>query len=224
MHSFLSRPRLFYPRLFHPRFPLLVSALALLALAPSAAQAQVTTYTSASEFQAASLVNAPFHFDGYASPGDIYYYGHSFSFDSVGFSSSSLKVVSPNDEFGDPFGGHQFLSGVSNDPMYMNLPSGVTAFGADFATLDGGPLDITVNYDQVFHFDSGTAFAGFVSDAPITSLSVDGGASRLGVSGLQWGDAAPVPEASSVVSLGLLLLCAGGIAVLRRRRAAPRSD
>lgn len=219
MQSFLSRTR------FHTRLPLLASALALLALAPSAAQAQVTLYASATEFGAASFVSDPFLFDGYASPGGVYYYGHSFNFNSVDFSSSSLKVVSPGSEYGDPFGGHQFLTGLSSDPMYMNLPLGVTAFGADFATLDGGPLDFIVNSTQVFHFASGTTFAGFVSDAPITTLSVNGGVSRLGVNSILWGNAAPVPEASSMVSLGLLLLCAGGVVLVRRRRrVARRSD
>jgi len=207
--------------------PLLLSALAMLALAPSAthAQAQVTAYTSAADFQAASFVSEPYQFAGYAPLGDISYYGRSFNFDSVDFFSGSLKVVSPNAEYGDPFGGHQFLTGLSNDPMYMNLPFGVTAFGANFATLEGGPLDFTVNYTQTFHFDSGTSFVGFVSDAPISTLSINGGASRLGVNGLQLGDAAPVPEASSVVSLGLLLVSAGGVALVRRRRrAAPCLD
>ena len=216
MHSYL----------FHARLPLIASAFALLALAlaPSAVQAQVTVYTSPDAFRAASTVCDPFLFDGYADPGSVSYYGHSYSFDTVDFTSSSLKVISPDAGYGDPFGGHPFLSGFAGGPLYLAMSSEATAFGANFAALGGGPMDIIVNDDQVFHFDSGATFAGFISRDPITTLSIDGGADGPALSGIMLGDAAPVPEASSVVSLGLLLLFGAGYSARRRHAGARAAD
>lgn len=202
-----------------------------LALGPQAAQAQVTAYTSASAFQAASLnPTIPFYFDSLTTPGNTHYYGRSYSFDGVPFTSSSLKVLSSTSEEGDLFGGHSFLVGLKTEnsgrtnQMNWGTPTGATAFGATFASLDGSSITVTVN-DQLFTFGTGNTFVGFTSSAPITFLAVDSASTRgTAINGIMFGDAAPVPEASSVISLGLLLLCAGGVAMMRRRRAAPRLD
>ncbi len=202
-----------------------------LALGPQAAQAQVTAYTSASAFQAASLnATAPFHFDSLTTPGNTHYYGPSYSFDGVSFTSSSLKVLSPTSGEGDLFGGHSFLVGLKTansgrtNQISWGAPTGTTAFGATFASLDGSPITVTVN-DQLFTLGTGNTFFGFTSSAPITFMAVDSASTRgTAMDGIVFGDAAPVPEASSVISLGLLLVCAGGAALVRRRRAAPRLD
>ncbi len=198
----------------------------VLALAPQAAQAQVTAYTSASAFQAASLnATTPFYFDSLTTSGNTHYYGPSYSFDGVPFTSSSLKVLSPTSGEGDLFGGHSFLVGLKTpnsgrtNQMSWGTPTGTTAFGATFASLDGSPITVTVN-DQLFTFGSGNTFVGFTSSAPITFMAVDSASTRgTAIDGLVFGNAAPVPEASSVVSLGLLL-GAGGLVLARRRRRA----
>lgn len=213
MHSFL----------FRARESLAASTLVLLALALAApaAQAQATLYTSAVAFRAAApTVGDPFQFDGYADPGDVYYYGHNCGFDGISFTSDSLRVLSPESGYGDLFGGHQYLSGYAGSPLFLDLRPGSTAFGADFASLGGGPMQITVNYDQVFRFESGTTFAGFISRDPITHITIDGGDDGSAINGILYRDAAPVPEVSSVISLGLLLLGAGGsVAATRRKKA-----
>lgn len=198
-----------------------------LTLGPQAAQAQITAYTSASAFQAATVnTTSPFHFDSQMTGP----YGRVASFDGVMFTSSSLKVLSPTSGEGDLFGGHSFLVGLKTansgrtNQMNWGAPAGATAFGATFASLDGSPLTLDIN-DQLFTFSTGYSFLGFTSTTPITFMAVDSTSPRgTAMDGIVFGDAAPVPEASSLISLGLLLLCAGGVAVVRRRRAAPRLD
>ncbi len=226
MHTLLS------PRGIYGRLSWAMLTLGGLALGPQAAQAQITAYTSASAFQAASVnTTTPFYFDSLATQGSTSYYGPSYSFDGVGFTSSSLKVLTPAGGEGDLFGGHSFLVGLKTatsgrtNQISWGLPIGTTAFGATFASLDGSPLTLDVN-DQLFTFGTGSTFVGFTSSAPITFMSVNSTSPRgTAMDGVVFGDAAPVPEASSVVSLGLLLMCAGGVALARRRRrAAPRLD
>lgn len=219
MHTHFS-PRGISGRLLRALLP-----LGVLALGPQAAQAQVTAYTEASAFQAASVnATTPFYFDSLTTPGNISYYGPSYSFDGVRFTSSSLKVLSPTSGEGDLFGGHSFLVGLKTsgsgrtNQISWGLPTGTTAFGATFASLDGSPITLNVN-DQLFTFNTGSTFVGFTSSTPITFMAVDSASTRgTALDGIIFGGAAPVPEASSVVSLGLLL-CAGGVVLARRRRA-----
>lgn len=221
MHTFLSPQRI--SRRLLPGLLLLGG----LALGPQAAQAQITAYTSASAFQAATInATTPFYFDNLVTPGNVAYYQRSYSFDGVGFTSSSLKVLSPTSGEGDLFGGHSFLVGLKTsesgrtNQMNWGAPVGTTAFGATFASLDGSPLTLDIN-DQLFTFNTGYSFIGFTSTAPITFMAVDSASTRgTAMDGIIFGNAAPVPEASSVLSLGLLLLCAGGVALTRRRRKA----
>lgn len=219
MHTLLS------PRGISSRLSWALLALGGLALGPQAAQAQVTVYTSASAFQAASVNDTtPFYFDSLATQGPVSYYNRAYSFDGVGFTSSSLKVLTPAGGEGDLFGGHSFLVGLKTpgsgrtNQMNWGAPAGTTAFGATFVSLDGSPITLDVN-DQLFTFNTGSTFVGFTSSAPITFMSVDSTSPRgTAMDGIVFGDAAPVPETSSVVSLGLLLMCAGGVALARRRR------
>ena len=219
MHTLLS------PRGISSRLVWAMLTLGGLALGPQAAQAQVTAYTSASAFQAASVnATTPFYFDSLATQGSASYYGPSYSFDGVGFTSSSLKVLTPAGGEGDLFGGHSFLVGLKTatsgrtNQISWGLPTGTTAFGATFASLDGSPITLDVN-DQLFTFGTGSTFVGFTSSAPITFMSVNSTSPRgTAIDGIVFGNAAPVPEASSVVSLGLLLLCAGGVTLARRQR------
>jgi hypothetical protein len=212
----------------------LAPALTLGALAlTTSAHAQVTQYSSRTSFNAATSGLTTFTLDGYAPAGSYAEYPTGLTVDGVAFSASgkALYVGDPGDGNGNPFNGHQYVDSDDQQTLNIALPTGTTAFGADFFnygynSTGGSTITALVN-GTTFTFtepnNTTSAFAGFTSSAPITSLSFSGGTYGPALDNLSFGTAGPaaVPEASTTVSFGLLLVLGlGGVVVTARRKMA----
>ena len=200
------------------RFSLAALAPAALALLAVPAGAQVV-YTSRALFDAANPSLSSLNFSGIApidgfrdfSSTGLGRDGVTFS---VGNSSPTLFVISKGFYPHYALDNSDFLQADASDNAKLNiaLPSGTTAFGADFGTSENsGSVQITVNGQVLLtgfttsSTDAGSFF-GYDSLVPITSLSfTDQTGTELNINDVQFGQANPVPEASSVVGLGLLL-------------------
>ena len=198
---------------------------------PLAAAAQVTAYTSRSDFSSAAGPAYSFTFDGYTLPGNATSYPNGLTINGVSFtadpsSEGSVFVDDPGDGNGDPFSGHQYLDTDTQAALLVALPGGTTAFGADFSNYGfttGDTVTAAVN-GQDFNFiipaDYTSVFEGFTSAAPITSLSFSGGGFGPALGNVTLPGAAPVPETSSLLSLALLLLL-GGVACFCPKKWTP---
>ncbi len=226
--------------------PAILSAFAFSGLAALPASAQVAQYSSLSAFDSAAFgspgfavapQNQLFSFSIPHDPrnnfGRYYDYGSTYSVYGLTFNQpdnpniediASDSTTSNGTPRGNPFGGADYLSNFGK--ITVVLPAGTTAFGAYFAnyiSTDSATFTATVN-GQSFRFDApGTqtntsAFAGFVSSTPITSLTFTGQSQNIAIGNISYG---PVPEASTTVSFGLLLaLGLGGALVAARKKKA----
>ena len=208
--------------------------LGTLALAASA-QAQVTQYSSQASFKAATSGLTTFSFEGCATAGKATQYAGGLTVDGVTFFASQIALfVLPGGYAGsDPFNGSTFLTTTQHEALSVTLTPETTAFGAYFsnrASPDGSTITALVN-GQSFTFaepDAGTsAFAGFTSSLPLTSLIFSGGSLGVTLDNVSVGSGTPaaVPEASTTVSFGLLLALGLGSVVMaaRKKRAFPPS-
>ena len=226
-----------------------LTAVALVSLASgNPAQAQITEYTDQAAFTAAApgLPTLDFasantsggNITDYSTPAGLTLSGVNFTATSAG--SPQLSVVTP-----DYYPTYQGFNGNPTVLSGMNftilLPANTTAVGTGLYTLhlgDGaantvGPVDFVffsgasqIGSSTVTTFANPTvAFAGFTSTQAITSIQVtaeNGNYSEL--SNFTFGSPSPaVPEASTTVSLGLLLaLGLGGLALSARRKTTVR--
>ena len=126
-------------------------------------------------------------------------------------------------------GGSDFLQASSGSLTTLNikLPTNTTAFGADFGTFEtAGQIQVLVNGQAltaplVASDTSSGSFFGYTSLAPITSLSfIEHNGTVLNTNNIEFGSASTVPEASSALSLSLLLGIGGAAYFLRRKKAA----
>lgn len=204
--------------------------LGILVLTASA-QAQVTQYSSQASFNAATSGLTTFNFNGYAPPGKAQQYSSGLTVNGVTFTGSpvALFVLDAGYAGQDPFSGSQFLTTTQHEALNVALTPGTTAFGAYFsnrASSDGATITALVN-GQSFTFaepnTSTSAFAGFTSSLPITSLSFSGGTYGVTLDNVSVGSTtpAPVPEASTTVSLGLLLALGGLAVAVRKKKSSP---
>lgn len=123
-----------------------------------------------------------------------------------------------------------FLQATGGSPTRLNitLPSNTTAFGADFGTFETpGSVEVLVNGTAlltplVTSSTNAGSFFGYTSPTAITSLSfIEQTGISLNVNDVEFGKAAPVPEASPMVSLGLMLaMGALTLGACKRRRNA----
>ncbi len=124
-----------------------------------------------------------------------------------------------------------FLRASKGSPTQLDiaLPANTTAFGADFGSFpDPGSFEVLVNGQIVlptFNTSNANAgsFFGYTSLTTINNLSfIEQTGNSLNVNDVEFGKAAPVPEASSLVSLGLMLaLGTLTLGVCKRRRSVP---
>lgn len=225
--------------------PPLLFALALGSLAALPASAQVVQYSSISTFDSAAFgspgfavapQNQLFSFSIPHDPrnnfGRFYDYGSIYSVDGLTFNqpdNPNIEEIAADSTLfggtprGNPFGGADYLSNFGR--ITVVLPAGTTAFGAYFAnyiSTDSATFTATVNGQSFSFVAPGTqtntsAFAGFVSNTPITSLTFSGQTQNIAIGNINYG---PVPEASTTVSFGLLLTLGLGVAVAARKRKA----
>ena len=205
-----------------------LAGLSLVAVAaPPATQAQIISYSDRTSFSAATTSLTTFTFDGYAPSNGQANYPTGLTVQGVAFTANTrVFVLDPGAGFGDPFSGHQLLAVDSGQTLTVALPTGTTAFGADFSNEDtpvGSFITAIVN-GTAFTFqepgDTSSAFAGFISAAPITSLSFSGGFRGPALDNVSFGKADPaaVPEASSAAGFAAGLLSLSVLGVCARRK------
>ena len=221
------------------------SLSAIFAFSVQAAHAQVTEYTSRSSFDAGSTITSTEDFSGVAPTGGFVSYvpantvtlgGFTFT-QALNAANNDLSVISSSyyGTIGSSYnlGNGDFLQAGYGNPSQLTilLPSGTTAFGLDVGTFAGPGGQVTATLSNGTNFVFGNiypdvSFFGFTSATAITSLTLmdqaDGAANNtLNIDTLEAGRAAPaaVPEASTTVSFGLLLMLGlGGIAVAAKRK------
>ena len=122
--------------------------------------------------------------------------------------------------------------------LAVTLPIGITSFGTDIGQANyGSPIRIDAlvtlansqSYSQVLDFTAGSKeFIGFTDAVPITTVTFTNPNDPLNslppnaiFDNVSFGSTAAVPEASTLISTGLLLcLGLGGLALSARRRKA----
>ena len=208
------------------------AALLLGFIAPPA-QAGTNGYTSLAAFQAASTTTMQATFENF-TPVDSNYY-KPITEGAVTFTAGSLYVMPPGaagraTQFGLALTSN-VLTESGNEDITMSFSGPTTAVGWDSYTNYSTAPTVSV-YDTnnmllatfpMTQAPDTLGFFGVISSTPIGRinwLAVNGGAENTGLDNIRTNTGAPVPEASSVASLGLLLLLGlGGIAVSRRRKA-----
>lgn len=222
------------------------SSAVFLVLSMQAANAQVTIYTSRSSFDASSIITSTEDFSGIAPAGGFFSYQPTNTVALGGFtftqasnaSNNDLSIISGNyygriGTLGYNLGNGDFLQAGYGSPAQLAilLPSGTTAFGLDFGTFaaSGGQVTAVLSDGSSFVFGNSfpiVSFFGFTSATAITSLTLIDKAdsasnNSLNIDTVESGRAAPVPEVSTTISFGLLLVLGlGGLVLARKKRLA----
>lgn len=194
------------------------------------AHANVTSYTSASSFNAASIGLTDFDFEGIVGPGEATFFPSGVTRGPLSFSATSIFVIDPGFGSGNPVA---ILSGQSASPPAPNPVTatlgGATAISFSFGSylVSGLPLSVvvTAGSDAVFNLAMPASintynFVGFTSDTAITKVVLNSDSQDISVfdiSRFQVGSIAPVPEPAAALMFGIGLALMGAIG--RRRRA-----
>jgi hypothetical protein len=195
-------------------------------LAADTASATVTEYTDPTTYSAATSNSTTFTFDGLTAPGTVSFGpvtfgGLVFSGDD---SSSFPYVVGSGSSY---YAGTAFFTSLSSTPgiderLCYSLGSTAIAFiYGDFVDGGGQPFTVTLNTGDSFQLStpanpgSGTAFVGFVSDTPITTVTFSDNGQGFDLLKVDESPArgAPEPAPLALMAVGLLSL-----AMLGRRR------
>lgn len=206
----------------------LLLAVAATGFFAAQSQAAVILYTDRPSFQAASSGLTTINFNDQVPVGTFTFYpGGSVTLSGVTFSSNvNLFAVSPSFYFEYNLGDGIVLSNQGTNPNVLTvaLPPGTTALGFDFGAFGTSAFTFTLSTGDVFVLpgsdapDTTPTFAGFTSDAPITSLTISSGDIAPQIDRFQFGQAAaPIPEPASALAFAGLLV---GCGLLRRKRAA----
>jgi hypothetical protein len=197
-----------------------IFAAAALLCAATAAQADITVYTSQAEFLAAVQAPGVDTFDDL----DVVAYGETLNRNAGGY---TYNAYSATGLYGAGAAGDYWLS--NNTPIapivFSNFSGGVSAFGGNFFASDvlgqysTGNLILTAIDGTALSYGLGDAattdFLGFVSTAPLLAVTIatDGGVGY-------W------PTANNVVlavpepaTYGMLLAGLGFVGVMSRRRS-----
>lgn len=203
------------------------------------AHAGTKSYNSLAAFQAVSNTTVQATFENFTPVNTIYTSPITegtvtFMSGPITDSSPNLYVYTPNasseqHDWGEPLASN-VLTEEGNENINMTFSVPTTAVGWDSYTNRFADPTVSV-YDTnniligMFTLTQASdtqGFFGVISTVPIGRinwLAVNGGTQNTGIDNIRTG-AAPVPEASSTVSFGLLLLLGlGGIAVSRCRKA-----
>ncbi len=201
-----------------------LAALGLLSFA-SAADAQITTYSTATAFAAATTGITSFNFNGYGESGFYKDYSSTgLTVQGVKFTvpiNTYLYVQDPTYNGSRPFGNDFYLEQQNTGPVNVALPAGTTAFGANFSGAVADNAKVTINGTPYTFAEPGSksnTFFGFTSTTPITSLTYTSNGFGTSIDNVRFGSigVAATPEPGSIA----LLIGMGvtGAGVLRRRR------
>ena len=152
------------------------------------------------------------------------------------FTASNLYVATPHGPAAKDSGivrASNVLTETGNEDITMTFSGSTTAVGWDcYTNFSTAPTVRVYDTNNVLlatfpltQAPDTLGFFGIISSTPIGRinwLAVDGGIQDTAIDNIRTGASAPpaVPETSSVVSLGLLLLLGvGGAAISRRRKA-----
>ena len=217
--------------------PVIASALAagaMLFLTTAPTHAQATFFSDRSAFLANTTGTTTIDFEGlapdnsytfYPLPAGITLSGVNFSVDPS-FMHNALGVIGK----GFYYQGNSVLSSQSttaaNGDLLITFSAPVTAIGLDYYNDNSNTDIFTLSDGEVFSRPTGnghpSSFVGLISNTPITTLDIQAKVSyAINIDNFTFGKSAPVPETSSVISLGLLLaLGLGALTVNARRRKA----
>lgn len=193
----------------------------LVGVCSESCRASVTVYTSLAGFQAATsgLSTTTETFDAYSDSLNNLQ-GSSVTLQGVNFASTSNSIYIP----GPTYAGGFFNFGTNNlllndntaQPLVITLPAGTTAVGASWGDSQGSasmPFSVNGTPVTTLTWPGGRSlsFLGFVSDSPISTISVTSTNSHVVVDNFAF--AAPEPGRTT-------LLGAGAMTILARRRRA----
>ena len=219
-HAFCSNGAQTRPNMKYPILSALV--VGLLSCCAATAQAQVTTYFSAADFDPATVDVTTGSFSFSSGSG---YIGHTYTSGPLTFSSTGNLGANNDGQFGS--GVSYLSSGGDPDSDFTISLTGATALSFTLATpLGPNAIVATVNGVQVatFNVPAGaptTVFFGVTDTVPITSVTLtETNFDTIDAISFQTGSAAPEPSTWAMLAAGAGLLGAG---VLRRQRAAGRA-
>jgi len=228
-----------------------LAALFLLALAP-AYSTTISTYTSLTDWQAATSSYQSINFEGLTPANTSTPYAGGVSPNGtgvqfIGYSgSTAIQVIDTNLSPWYNFGTNDALMedmnrSTSNSPLpyiHIVLPSAITALGMDLFSVSPDGLTYTVTvagtqYTVPTNARPNTAFFGITSDTPITSLDLTlqgttyNGSSHALLDNFQFGAAgAGVGNMSDAPEASTYLLIGSGLIglMLLRKRSPEKSS
>lgn len=220
---------------------LILVALAAAFIVSPGYSATITTYNNSATWQGASSNLQSINFEGLTPPNQSTYYTSPTGVTSnnvqfIGYTSSgasSIQVVDTNFSSWFNFGTNDALmldmdrpnAGSPLPSMHLVLPAGVTSLGLNLFTVSPDALSFTITvagsqYTVPTNNRPSTAFWGFTSDTPISSIDLTlqgttyNGSSHALIDNFQYGMAtAQTPEAATFVLIGSGLI---GIVLLKK--------
>jgi hypothetical protein len=192
-------------------------------------QAQVTLFTDSTSFTNATSGLTTIDFNDQVTPPNTFafYPNATVALSGVTFTGNSLLfAVNPAFSSGYGLGDGTVLSwqGANSEVLTVALPTGTTSVGFNFGAFASTAFTFTLSTGNVFVLTGGTSattpptFAGFVSAAPLTSLTISAVDGAPQIDRFSFGTAA-VPEPGSIALLVGMGLSSAGFLARRRKQA-----
>lgn len=207
-----------------------ISSIILLLIFSVCASAGLVTFTNEASFQAAGTIAYNTNWDSFT--GDFLHPGNPYTIGGVTYTSESNVIIGPASGYGNP---RSMMFDDYWTPLTADvLPTYMLGFNAGVLSLDGSNslVDITVytNFDT-YQFNGLTLpyapnplqFFGFTTDSMAESItgfalsSESGWGWAAGITDVQVGNTAAIPEPASALLTGCAVLLLGALA--RRRNA-----
>jgi len=184
-----------------------------------------TEYTNQAAFNAAVTGITTYNFDGYAPSGDQAF-DPAVSAGGVAFSGAAGQIFAAWGTGNGYYGDSSFISGQDpagiSSQLNVTAVGGVTAIGFTIGSYVVGadlPLSITLSTGEIFNLltpsNAGidTAFIGFTSSTPITSINFAESGYTIDITKFEVASPVPLPASAWLMLSGL-----GGLGAMARRR------